>query len=102
MTKGKKAAAICLAVVAVLAMLVGGFVGRLFHTARGEHTGEGTAQGPGGILAAWGTWDRLSATRARAFRAKTASLFCAWAWTITGPTKIWSIQSVRAPIRCSC
>ena len=51
MTRGKKAAAFSLAFIAILAVLAGGFVARLFRTASGEHTGEGTAQGSGGLMA---------------------------------------------------
>lgn len=50
MTRGKKAAIVSLFVVAVLAMLAGGFVSRLFRTARGEHTGEGGVQSAQGLL----------------------------------------------------
>ncbi len=59
MTRGKKAAVVCLAVVAVLAVLVGGFVGRLFHTAGGEHTGEGAAQSSGGIMDSMGNLGQI-------------------------------------------
>ncbi len=59
MTRGKKAAVLCLAVVAVLSLLVGGFVGRLFHIAQGEHTGEGTAQGVGGIMDSMGSLGQI-------------------------------------------
>jgi LCP family protein required for cell wall assembly len=59
MTRGKKAAVLCLAVVAVLALLVGGFVGRLFHAAQGERTGEGAAQGSGGIMDSMGNLGQI-------------------------------------------